>query len=946
MKGSKSEYLVLDREISKRKVEWVELSDSERSAKEEENRSVTENSRALSDSGGDSGNGEEIQDNLKKKEGHRGKSNSRLKLNVGKGKHNSRVAMGTEEQCEEKLEGHTGRSDCRSTEDVTGKKLPEVLDEKNAKLACDWLEEHCEELAIVGEILTLRARRCLNKKVGLKAMTNPKNVDKLVNSLQLLMKLAGENLEQIGGFLSLHHKYWIKRVMRHRPTETVADVSISNQPDYEDKTKKSVIECSKDDGNVSEIVLGSDDIESKSLTENQFDDNEIGNRETGTQESDNVSADSLTSAGMSRENSMKRKLQKEGTDSDDRDVVSSAEHENSLQKSVVADKKRRKLEVGLEKETRECAELDADVIMSGTDVSDNCKGDMESAMETSSEQINMDLKDVSEENKLKAICTNITEDAGNIEHEEVSDRKKGFNVESAEKEEAIVAERRAEDLNLPHEAADRVALSETGNCSNSDTLYEVDDHERNFESITTLHYSDNECTFPEGVVADVPIGRDNSSDLVEEAIQENQSKMSDEQNYAKSCVKSEGNNAGVAAMGEGSISKENGNVSDSDSISDATTIEFLSDNACEKGVSDEDYDHEKNEKGKTVESLADDLVPDVKELDREVETDEDRLITVEVPDSVESCPLATAHSDVSRENMKEPEIQNYIAKENEDIVETNRIDTHDSLKKDCENECVEKMKQKRDEEGKSTDNGRLEMSDDMPKCEGQVEAEEKDKVIANKGDKSSDIGETEMSVDIAECEEERNGEEFKVKVNENETAGEDVVEDGTAVAFRYTAECMKAKQTLLEYTTDDDDDDDDSCTDTLLKKKERKEQLRTAKREGVAGCKGKTSAKKWLIGPKSRTQKFKETASASVSSETDESECSSGRQVTDVDRGRKKKFKLKDTEAYKQDEKLRWKCTVIVDRMPNEVFQEHYEHYYSDGEEESEKEEKDDKIDR
>jgi hypothetical protein len=66
-----------------------------------------------------------------------------------------------------------------------------------------------------------------------------------------------------------------------------------------------------------------------------------------------------------------------------------------------------------------------------------------------------------------------------------------------------------------------------------------------------------------------------------------------------------------------------------------------------------------------------------------------------------------------------------------------------------------------------------------------------------------------------------------------------------------------------------------------------------------------------------------------------------------VYKGRKKKFKLKDTEAYKQDEKLRWNCTVAVERLPDEVFQKHYEQYYSDGEEESEKNVKgDNEIDR
>lgn len=190
----------------------------------------------------------------------------------------------------------------------------------------------------MGETLALRARRFLEMKVCLKAMTDPKNLAKVVSSLQLLMKLAGENLEQIRGSLSLHHKYEIKRVIRHRSTKTDADVSSSSQRDYEDKTKKCITEQSKDDGSMSMIGLGGDDIELQSL---QYDNIGIENRETGTQESDSLSAYSITSTGMRRENSKKRKLLIEGSDTDDREVVNNVEDEGNLQKSVIVDKKRR-----------------------------------------------------------------------------------------------------------------------------------------------------------------------------------------------------------------------------------------------------------------------------------------------------------------------------------------------------------------------------------------------------------------------------------------------------------------------------------------------------------------------------------------------------------------------------------------------------------------------------
>jgi hypothetical protein len=86
--------------------------------------------------------------------------------------------------------------------------------------------------------------------------------------------------------MSLHHKYWIKHVIRHRSTKTGVDGSSSNQRDCEDKTKKSRTEQNKDDGSVSVIGLGDDDIELQSLTENQYDSSGIESSEIGKQESD------------------------------------------------------------------------------------------------------------------------------------------------------------------------------------------------------------------------------------------------------------------------------------------------------------------------------------------------------------------------------------------------------------------------------------------------------------------------------------------------------------------------------------------------------------------------------------------------------------------------------------------------------------------------------------
>jgi hypothetical protein len=62
-------------------------------------------------------------------------------------------------------------------------------------------------------------------------------------------------------------------------------------------------------------------------------------------------------------------------------------------------------------------------------------------------------------------------------------------------------------------------------------------------------------------------------------------------------------------------------------------------------------------KGLTVESLADELMPNMKrhpeenrKIDKEVETEEDKLVILEAYDNVEKNPLVIDHSDVSTED--------------------------------------------------------------------------------------------------------------------------------------------------------------------------------------------------------------------------------------------------------------------------------------------------------
>lgn len=914
LKDSDSDVIEIERP-KRYKVECVQLSDTEESGEDVKNEPITDNSTSVSDSGGDSHNEEGDSDDSKKKKRHKKKSKRRFKLTFKEGRCNRGDVMGTEKGTKLKSKERMKHPDCGSAEDIIDKKLPKVLDETSAKLACDWLEEHSKDLATVGKALALRAERCLEKEVSLKAMTNPENVDKVVNNLQLLMKLAGENLEQIDGFLSLHHKYWVRRVIRHSSTKRPANVSGCKQQDHDNNNKNSITENNqgKEDVSVSMNGIGGKDLELHSLTGNESDNGGNENRETGKQQSDILSAE--TRKGESK----KRKLLEEGNDSDDREVVNSGENERYLQKSVIRDKKRKKLEDELEIGRVNVSSdmfVDSDVsdAMNYTTTSENCKREGDCAVNRSSkEETDMGLEDVLEEVAFKDTCTVKTQDGGDTEIDKITVKDKNLNGDSSQKEEGNVTKKNTEDISLQHETADRLDLSRTCNDDDDDdsTLYGVDRESVNsFESLTTVQLS-------------VENHLEKSVLSVEETLQGNQSRKSYEQDYKKSNSESEGeftclikNEDGgeMAAVGEGSTNVENEKVSEKNSDTDAATIECLFNSESEKNHSSDD-DGNKEEEQNSVESLADDSKSNVKRNPEENKKIGRELESNEVPDDVEKNALATIGSDDvimegSKEGKGELEIQKHTTEENTEGVEENKMDPKEDPKGVIEKNDEEKEKLESDDEDKSSDIGKLELSNDISDCEGKEEDSEKD----------------------------------KVEVNEDKVGQEDEVEKETMNASICTAESVKALQALLEYTADDED----SCMDTPRKKKRRKEQLKKENEKEVAVCEDSKPAEKRTIGPKSRTCKGKKSSISSVSSASDtDSECSTGRQITKVNRVRKKKFNVKDTEAYKQDEKLGWKCTVIVERLPDEVFQKHYERYYSDEEDETEKKAKDDKeIDR
>ncbi|XP_021926690.1 transcriptional regulator ATRX-like isoform X1 [Zootermopsis nevadensis] len=722
-------------------------------------------------------------------------------------------------------------------------------------------------------------------------MTNPKNVDDVVNSLQLLIKLAGENLEHIEGFLALNYKYWVNRVIRHS-SKTGTDVADSNQQGNEDGRSETITKHSQSKEDLSGV--GGSDTELLSVPENERGDNGIKNGET---DEDQKGAGTSKSVEMEGENSRKRKLPEETSDSSDMELVRGAEIEGDSQKSVAGDKKRKKLEDGLEMEVD--VSVDTDVKSTVNDIQSEC------AVKMSSEpEIDMELEDILEGKTIKDASTDVTEDGGDAETEKANDMNESFLDISSQNEEVIVPEKHAE-CSSSHETADETSQSETNYTGSGDTVHEIDEKsEKSFESLSTVHVQRHEQDLPTREVSGIVNDPEKTAMCVEDTLQENQpKKLDEEQDCAKINVESEAKreDSEDAPVDEVSNNKENEVVSENDSNGNDASMDFLFENECDKSQGDEVEGNVNNDEIESVESLAAYLKATMKRPPEESNK-------TEVSDGLGKDTIAEVHCALmegSEEDREDFEVQNHKTGSDKSDVEENKMDTSEEPGK-CTKEIDEKKKLECDyEEVETSGIRKLEVNDDMSECEGKEN-------VAGK---------------------------IKAEVNEDTTEDKDNVEEKTVDSLNYTEDCIKAQQALLEYSTDDED----SCAEEPLKK--IKERLKKAKENEVAVCKDTKPAKKQRSGPKSRTRKGKEsTSAASASSVSDvDSSCSVRRQDIKADGGRGKKFRLKDTEAYKQGGKLGWKCTVLVERLLDEVFQKYYEQYYSDGENECEKKAKDDK---
>jgi hypothetical protein len=999
---------VMDIEVptSGKKIVCVQLSDSGKNEKKIKNEPLTDDSTSRVCLEGSSNNEEgSSESSRKKKKWQGGKCKVRRTQTVTEESWLSRSAVKTDKKNKSESKQEHSRGG--------GKELPQELDNESAKLACQFLEKSCRDLIDVGEVLVLRARRCLEKKVSLETMADPKNINKVVNSLQLLTELAGDNLQHVEGFLSLSHTHWVRGVAKRRTTKTGGDV------DNEDKHKKIVTKLDRVDSNTSLNGVGGDDVEFHSHSENDPDNSKIENKETAEGQSDIICGDSDQIKEMRMDRSKKRKFKKERSDSDDSEVVNTGENEGNTDESVIRGKKRRRLEDGLEMEINEVVDPDITNTETDTGTSKNCKGDSECMMKGLTNQTVTELRDESGEEKVKDICTDATEYGGDSEIKKVSDRNKGLGEGSEEGEEGNVTEKYVEDTSLLHETCDGLAQLKTDSDDDSTVWSEA-----GFESLSTIKLVCDEQNSQKSVVSDILIDPEKSVVNVEETLQQNSYEKSDEeQDYEQLNAESEGkhthpvmadgelsvidedsknddsgdvavigggsknndsdtlavvdegskagdddaltavgegskgdasdalsevgdgskdddDNAALSEVGEGSKgdasdaliavgedSKGNDSVALSEvgdgskgdnsealtavdeginneedknnSNSDADTIECMFTDAEEKSQNGEDHDN-KNEKLTSTDNLKAIKRDPEENEDGEVKINEDKPVSLEESDNVKGDSVTTGQPIIAVRNIKELLMEKYITYCNENNGEKNEINTSEDLEDTGKKDEVK---------------GRLENDDKQG---------------------SSAVDKLKLSDNVSECEqEEKDDEEDMLKADDN-TAADSTNEEGASDALRYTAECMKAQQSVLAYLTDDED----TSSDTLPEKKKRKARSRKTKQETAALKGTKPAKKKQCIGPKSQSHEGSDTVSSFVSSTDTDSECSTASKLTKPKEGRKQKFRLKDTEAYKQDEKLQWKCTVLVERLRDEVFQKHYEGYCTDGEDGSEKKSK------
>ncbi|KAJ9576250.1 hypothetical protein L9F63_006849, partial [Diploptera punctata] len=102
----------------------------------------------------------------------------------------------------------------KSKDDSIDDSMPVEVDPEGRKEASDYLIRHLKDIVDIGELIAYRAKRLMEKKIVETDFSDPKKVEKVVDSTKLLVKLAGENMEHSIEFLNSQHVHWFKQVKK------------------------------------------------------------------------------------------------------------------------------------------------------------------------------------------------------------------------------------------------------------------------------------------------------------------------------------------------------------------------------------------------------------------------------------------------------------------------------------------------------------------------------------------------------------------------------------------------------------------------------------------------------------------------------------------------------------------------------------------------------------
>ncbi|KAJ4447097.1 hypothetical protein ANN_09097 [Periplaneta americana] len=893
----------------------------------------------------------------RKKKNDKNKSNGKQETEDNKSKSSEKSSVS------ENGDKSTGNIEVTNQDDDLDKEMPNEVSSSSAKSACDWLNEHFTELSKLGELLTYQSQKVSKRKVREELMTNPQHVRKVINSFKTLVKVAKDNMEHVDGFLTLHHKYWMKRVIRKHKSKT----GTRGKAEGKEKASKQEAKNKNDEENeecgekmdVSENRVSDDDVEmhtgdkSKRGTRDKAEGEEKASRQRPESETDN---------GFEKDDSSETDEAKQTADRKEEEA------ENDRKQNEIGEEEEEKLENGdgvqdedfikenggncrtvldLIDEDNCCEEVrhkDTEVPEHESDEHQNFKNVEIEETKTKKSKKRKLLKDSDEEKEI----IKSSESEGGVKKKVLKDKKRvKFDVTTDNEE---------NDLVLPE------LLTDNGTENSV-----IDNDQTNTDSENNILGLKNSVQNEEKVPEDEGTSKDNSDNVHElsgEKCRTLKGKK-DESNVVESDSSVEDMFGG--SNNESTVSFESLATLVVDKSKEPVLENALSDKTAlpleETLQISEVGNTEDKEKGEVTNKLENEDIH-LDETEKSNVEREEKVVTESDTDTVELL----FNNELVENDDDDPAKKEGSDKENIDLSCTTeeQLETNDE-KGGGKNSDVESMEQDHSEDllQKCVENssavGAQEHVAEVEKDDGQLDKKEESAENDKESDESdndgggdSDIGNLQITDDEMSDSSEKRSDENKVPICEDKSdkTDEQICEDveqsdkedeAEESVSKYTEEAIEAQKALLGYTSDDEEDGD-SQTDTPKKKK--KEGSKRVKKNSNSGDKNaeEKTVKKRRPGPKSRTYVGIESTDSELPSSEEDSASFSDKQIMKaVGLKKKKRFRLKDTEAYKQDEKLGWKCSVVVERLPEDVFQKHYEQYYSEEEDESEKAIKDDK---